>query len=91
MPLALYNSRMQIQSDYKEFKLKGGKKMRRNRFTRENLNLKEVKLMKKLVGILIVSLVVVMGGMFSQASAQLVVGEENVLYFNNFEIIIEIE
>lgn len=59
--------------------------MKRNLCIRENLNLKEVKMMKKLVGILIVSLVVVMGGMFSQASAQLIANDTNVIYFNNYE------
>jgi hypothetical protein len=38
---------MQIQSDYKESKLEGGKKMKRNLCIRENLKLKEVKKMKK--------------------------------------------
>jgi hypothetical protein len=49
-------------------------------------NGKEVEMMKK-VGILVVALalVLVWGGMFSSASAQLLVGQENVLFFNNFE------
>lgn len=49
-----------------------------------NLERKEVKVMKKLICLMIFSMFVV-GGMFSQASAELIAGTENMLYFHAVE------
>jgi hypothetical protein len=59
--------------------------MLKNLFRRENLKWKEVKKMKRIMLVMMVSLILV-GGLFTQASAvSLVAGDDNVMFFNNFE------
>jgi hypothetical protein len=64
-------------------------KMTKKISLRENLKWKEVKFMTRILGIIVLAIMVGIVGMWSTASAELLVNKENVLFFNDFEIVFD--